>query len=64
VKKEEENGSALHETAQVVGFNHSTRLYEVVNRDGVNMSISPDAVIVSPLHLEIKEMDRTALEQW
>ena len=64
MKKEEENGSALHETSQIVGFNHSTGLYEVVNRDGVNMSISPDAVIVSPLHLEIEQMDRTALEQW
>ena len=61
----DEHGNRLFgmQTTQMIGFDHQTGKYDVVNRRGDHFSVSIDEIVISPLHLEVEEMDKPALQK-
>ena len=52
-----------YQTNQVVGFDHRTGLYSLVNKEGTLTNLSINKIIINPLHLEIEELDKAALQK-
>ena len=65
IPNSDEAGNLLpgHETSQVIGYDHQNDLYSVVNRQGIFTSVSTDQITISPLHLEVDELDKPALKK-